>query len=90
MINAVNKNVIVTGGAGYIGSHACKALQKAGYTPITIDNLSTGWADAVKFGSLERVDLLDRDKLERVFERYQPLAAMHFAGFSQNARLWTI
>lgn len=42
--------VFVTGGAGYIGSHACKALRNAGYTPVTLDNLSTGWQDAVKFG----------------------------------------
>ena len=73
----------MTGGAGYIGSHACKALQKAGYTPITIDNLSNGWAEAVKFGPLERVDLLDRDKLGQVFKKYQPYAVMHFAAFSQ-------
>ena len=83
MINAVNKYVIVTGGAGYIGSHACKALRNAGYRPITVDNLSTGWADAVKFGPLERVDLLDRDKLNQVFKKYQPYAVMHFAAFSQ-------
>ena len=49
----------MTGGAGYIGSHACKALRNAGYTPVTVDNLSTGWSEAVKFGPFERVDLLD-------------------------------
>lgn len=43
-------NVLVTGGAGFIGSHACKALRDAGYTPVTYDNLETGWQDAVKFG----------------------------------------
>ena len=75
--------MIVTGGAGYIGSHACKALKKAGYTPVTIADLSTGWADAVKFGPLEIVDLLDRDKLIQVFKKYQPYAVMHFAAFSQ-------
>ena len=75
--------MIVTGGAGYIGSHACKALQKQGYFPITIDNMSTGWQDAVKFGPLEIVDLLDLPNLERVFETYQPQAVMHFAAFSQ-------
>ena len=48
------KNIIVTGGAGYIGSHACKALVENGYTPISIDNLSTGWEDAVKFGPFEK------------------------------------
>ena len=68
----MNKNVIVTGGAGYIGSHACKALRQAGYTPITIDNLSTGWSSSVKFGPLEVVDLLDQSKLDRIFEKYQP------------------
>ena len=75
--------MIVTGGAGYIGSHACKALRNAGYIPITIDNLSTGWSEAVKFGPFERVDLLDQDNLNQVFELYQPHAVMHFAAFSQ-------
>lgn len=51
------QNIIVTGGAGYIGSHACKALKVAGYTPITVDNLITGWRDAVKFGPFEQADL---------------------------------
>ena len=51
--------VLVTGGAGYIGSHACKALSRAGFEPVTFDNLSTGWADAVKFGPLEEGNLLD-------------------------------
>ena len=77
------KNVFVTGGAGYIGSHACWALKNAGYNPITIDNFSTGWADAVKFGPIENVDLLDQSKLENVFQKYQPSAVMHFAAFSQ-------
>lgn len=76
-------NIIVTGGAGYIGSHACKALARAGYTPVTVDNLSTGWRDAVKFGPLEDVDLQDRAGLDVVFEKYQPVAVMHFAALSQ-------
>ena len=75
--------MIVTGGAGYIGSHACKALTEAGYRPIAVDNLSTGWSDAVKFGPLENVDLLDLVKLKQVFAEYQPHAVMHFAAFSQ-------
>jgi len=79
----LQKNVIVTGGAGYIGSHACKALRNAGYRPITVDNLSTGWSGAVKFGPFERVDLLDQDKVMQVFKKYQPYAVMHFAAFSQ-------
>ena len=77
------KNVLVTGGAGYIGSHACKALHRQGYTPITVDNMSTGWQDAVKFGPLEVADLLDQSKIEYIFKKYKPHAVMHFAAFSQ-------
>ncbi len=76
-------NILVTGGAGYIGSHACKVLAAAGYTPITYDNLSTGWEEAVKFGPFERGDLLDRDRLDQIFAAYQPAAIMHFAALSQ-------
>ena len=61
-------HVLVTGGAGYIGSHACKALKAAGFTPVTYDNLSTGWEDAVKFGPFERGDLTDRARLDAVFQ----------------------
>ncbi len=76
-------NILVTGGAGYIGSHACKALREAGYVPVTFDNLSTGWADAVKFGPFERGDLADRAALDGAFARHRPAAVMHFAAFSQ-------
>ncbi len=76
-------HVLVTGGAGYIGSHACKALRAAGYTPVTYDNLSTGWADAVKYGPFEEGDLNDRGRLNEVFSQYLPDAVMHFAAYSQ-------
>ncbi|MEP3345160.1 MAG: UDP-glucose 4-epimerase GalE [Litoreibacter sp.] len=76
-------NVLVTGGAGYIGSHACKVLAAAGFTPITYDNLSTGWQDAVKFGPFEQGDLLDRARIDEVFAQYAPVAVMHFAALSQ-------
>lgn len=76
-------NVLVTGGAGYIGSHACKALSRAGFTPVTFDNLCTGWEDAVKFGPFEKGDLLDRGRLDDVFGTYKPIAVMHFAALSQ-------
>tara|TARA_R110002049_G_scaffold44333_6_gene130237 strand:- start:94977 stop:95960 length:984 start_codon:yes stop_codon:yes gene_type:complete len=76
-------NVLVTGGAGYIGSHACKALKAAGFTPVTYDNLITGWRDAVKFGPFEQGDLLDRARLDAVFAKYRPVAVMHFAALSQ-------
>ncbi|MES0862068.1 UDP-glucose 4-epimerase GalE [Ruegeria sp. SCPT10] len=77
------KTVLVTGGAGYIGSHACKALSQAGYVPVTYDNLITGWQDAVKFGPFEQGDLLDRERLDEVFAKHQPVAVMHFAALSQ-------
>lgn len=76
-------NVLVTGGAGYIGSHACKAVRAAGYTPVTVDNLVTGWRDAVQFGPFEQGDLLDRVFLDRVFATHNPVAVMHFAALSQ-------
>ncbi len=75
--------ILVTGGAGYIGAHACKLLRAAGHLPVSYDNLSTGWADAVKFGPLEQGDLSDRARLDAVFAHYRPAAVMHFAAFSQ-------
>ncbi len=77
------ENVLVTGGAGYIGSHACKALKAAGFNPVTFDNLVTGWEDAVKFGPFEKGDLLDRARLDEVFAKHKPVAVMHFAALSQ-------
>ncbi|AQS46642.1 UDP-glucose 4-epimerase GalE [Thioclava nitratireducens] len=76
------KHVLVTGGAGYIGSHACKALAAAGYVPVCFDNFSTGWKEAVKFGPVEEGDLADRARLDEVFAKYQPIAVMHFAALS--------
>jgi UDP-glucose-4-epimerase GalE len=76
------KNVLVTGGAGYIGSHTCKILSQQGYNPIAFDNLSTGHGWAAKWGPLERGDILDRSALDRVAEQYRPIACLHFAAFS--------
>ena len=75
--------VLVTGGAGYIGSHACKALAAAGFVPVTYDNLCTGWREAVKFGPFEEGDLMDRARLDQVFATHKPVAVMHFAALSQ-------
>ena len=75
-------NVLVTGGAGYIGSHACKALAGAGFVPVTYDNLSTGHGWAVQWGPLEVGDVLDGDRLGGVMDRYRPVAVMHFAALS--------
>jgi len=71
--------ILVTGGAGYIGSHTCKALAKAGYLPIVYDNLSTGHAYAVKWGPFIQGDLNDRAKLNEAFLTYKPKAVIHFA-----------
>lgn len=77
------KHVLVTGGAGYIGSHACKLLAQKGYIPVTFDSLVTGWASAVKFGPFVQGDLLDREALDVTFAKYNPVAVLHFAALSQ-------
>src|ERR1700723_1983673 len=75
-------NILVTGGAGFVGSHACKALARAGYTPVTFDNLETGHEDAVKWGPLERGDMRSDSDLRRAFGRWHPTAVMHFAAYA--------
>ena len=75
--------VLVTGGAGYIGAHACKALSQQGYTPVAFDNLSTGHAAAVKFGPLAQGDLLDRASIDAALAEHRPMAVLHFAALSQ-------
>jgi UDP-glucose 4-epimerase len=75
-------HVLVTGGAGYIGAHACKALHKAGFRPVVFDNLATGHAAAVKFGPFVQGDLLDRASLDAAFAAWSPVAVMHFAALS--------
>jgi UDP-arabinose 4-epimerase len=71
--------VLVTGGAGYIGSHACEALAREGWTPVVYDNLSLGHREMVKFGPLEEGDIRDRERLVEVMKRHRPMAVMHFA-----------
>lgn len=71
--------ILVTGGAGYIGSHVVKALGERGYEVITYDNLSYGHKDAVLYGKLIVADLSDRATLRKTFEEYKPNAVMHFA-----------
>jgi UDP-glucose-4-epimerase GalE len=73
--------VLVTGGAGYIGSHGAKALQRAGYRVLVYDNLVAGHRAAVKFGDLVEGDILDTDGLTEVLRRQQVFAVMHFAAF---------
>lgn len=71
--------VLVTGGAGYVGSHACKALAAAGYLPVAFDNLSTGNRWAVRWGPLVLGDVLDPSAVHLAFKQYRPIAVMHFA-----------
>jgi UDP-arabinose 4-epimerase len=75
-------NILVTGGAGFIGSHACKALARAGYTPVTYDNLTRGHREAVKWGPLELGEIADTGRVRNILEQYQPAAVMHFAAYA--------
>ena len=74
--------VLVTGGAGYVGSHACKALAAAGHEPVAYDSLVHGHRDLVRWGPLEGGDTRDRARLDEVLARHSPGAAMHFAAFA--------
>lgn len=76
-------NVLVTGGAGYIGSHTAKALRQAGHTPVVYDSLIYGHDWAVQWGPLEKGDLADAARLRQVIEKYRIEAVVHFAAFIQ-------
>jgi UDP-arabinose 4-epimerase len=74
--------ILVTGGAGYVGSHACKALAAAGHTPVVYDNLSRGHREFARWGPLEVGDLGEAAKLDAVFARHRIDAVMHFAALA--------
>ncbi len=74
--------ILVTGGAGYIGAHACKALRAAGHEPVTLDDYRTGWRQAVRYGPAIEADLNDLDAVRAAVARAEPDAAMHFAALS--------
>jgi UDP-arabinose 4-epimerase len=76
------RRVLVTGGAGYVGSHTCKALARAGYVPVTIDNLIHGHRSAVRWGPFIEGDLADRRLLERVMHEHAVEAVLHFAAYA--------
>jgi UDP-glucose-4-epimerase GalE len=73
--------ILVTGGAGYIGSHACKALAAAGHVPVVYDNLENGHEWAVQWGPFERGDIRERERLDAAIAAHRPDAVMHFAGY---------
>ena len=75
-------SILVTGGAGYIGSHTCKALHNAGFTPVTFDNLVYGHREAVKWGPFIKGDLNDRALLEQVIREHAVTAVIHFAAYA--------
>jgi UDP-glucose-4-epimerase GalE len=79
---AMSRYVLVTGGAGYIGSHTCKELAKRGVVPVTFDNLSRGFAHAVKWGPLVIGDLANPDDIRAVFAKFDISAVIHFAAFA--------
>ena len=72
-------NILVVGGAGYIGSHTCLDLANKGYRPVVYDNLSNGHAEFVQWGVLEEGDIRDRRRLDEVLQRHKPAAIVHFA-----------
>jgi UDP-glucose-4-epimerase GalE len=78
----MTKTILVTGGAGYIGAHACKALAKAGYEPVAYDNLVYGHREAVRWGPLIEGDLADRMLLAETIQRHKIAAVMHFAAYA--------
>lgn len=75
-------SILVAGGAGFIGAQTCKALYRAGYLPVTLDNLSTGYEAAVKWGPLHPGDLRDRELVMQLVRQHDIKAAIHFAAYS--------
>lgn len=78
----MTKAVLVTGGAGYIGSHTCKSLARAGYLPVAIDNLARGHEWAVRWGPLEIHNISDKEMVARCVERHDIQAIIHFAAYA--------
>lgn len=76
------KTVLVTGGAGYVGSHCAKAFAVAGWHVVSLDNLSRGWAEAVKWGPLIQADIADRAVVEETIHKYKPDLVAHFAAYA--------
>ena len=75
------KNILVTGGAGYIGSHTVRLLAARGYNPVVLDNLSKGHREAVAGYPFEQADVQDKARVSEMMRRYHVEAVMHFAAF---------
>lgn len=80
------KSILVTGGAGFIGSHTCKALALAGYQPVVFDDLSNGHPEAVQWGPLVRADVRDEQAVAKAMAEHRPVAVIHFAGLIEVGR----
>jgi UDP-arabinose 4-epimerase len=78
----MTKTVLVTGGAGYVGSHCCKAFAKAGWNVVVLDNLSRGWREAVRWGPLVECDLRDTAEVRAALASHKPDLVAHFAAFA--------
>ncbi len=83
------ETILVTGGAGYVGSHTCKALADAGYLPVTVDNFVSGHDWAVRWGPVERGDIRDTSFLLRTMRKHEVSAVIHFAALSLVGQSFT-
>lgn len=78
----MTRTVLVTGGAGYVGSHCCKAFANSGWSVIALDNLSRGWREAVRWGPLIECDIRDQTRVRSALEMYKPDLVAHFAALA--------
>src|SRR5258707_10819727 len=76
------RTVFITGGAGYVGSHSCKAFHEAGWKVVTYDNLSRGWRDAVKWGPFVEGDISDENAVAAALAAFRPDLVAHFAAYT--------